>query len=102
MVKLLVDSGAQIDNKDNVSTEPSMMLLCDSFLTSPTPHSLILADPPCPFSPTFFMLQLLSDPLTLLTHLAYSFDSVNICLSVLLQHYNYYLHSIPTFSSQNA
>ena len=30
VVKLLVDSGAQLDHKDNVSTEPSMMLCCVS------------------------------------------------------------------------
>ena len=33
VVKLLVDSGAQIDNKDEVSTEPCMMLHRDSSLT---------------------------------------------------------------------
>ena len=29
VVKLLVDSGAQIDNRSNVSTEPSMVLHSD-------------------------------------------------------------------------
>ena len=33
VVKLLVDSGAQIDNTDNVSTEPFMVLHCDTSLT---------------------------------------------------------------------
>ena len=33
MVKLLVDSGAKIDMKDKVSTEPYMVLRCDSSLT---------------------------------------------------------------------
>ena len=45
VVKLLVDSGAQIDNKDIVSTEPFMVLHCDSFLTisiSPL-HTLTLS-----------------------------------------------------------
>ena len=33
MVKLLVDSGAQIDNKDKVSTELCIVLHCDSSLS---------------------------------------------------------------------
>ena len=33
VVKLLVDSGAQIDNEDQVSTEPCMVLHRDSSLT---------------------------------------------------------------------
>ena len=58
VVKLLVDSGAQIDNKNKVSTELCMMLHCDSSLTisiSPPPpthtHSpslrLLSPSPPC-------------------------------------------------------
>ena len=38
MVKLLVDSGAQIDMKDNVSTEPSIVLRLVSSLLSVSPH----------------------------------------------------------------
>ena len=35
VVKLLVDCGAQIDNKDNVSAEPSMVLHRDSSASLP-------------------------------------------------------------------
>ena len=31
VVELLVDSGAQLDHKNRVSTEPSMVLCCDSY-----------------------------------------------------------------------
>ena len=56
MVKLLVDSGAQIDNKDEVSTEPWMVLHNDNSLTISTlPQSLTLPLPPAlvPLSPLF-------------------------------------------------
>ena len=51
MVKLLVDSGAQIDNKDKVSTEPCMVLHCDNSLTISTFPPLSHTLPPshsCP------------------------------------------------------
>ena len=59
MVKLLVDSGAQIDNKNEVSTKLCMVLHCDSSVTiylhlpPPPPHSLTLFLPPTlvPLSP---------------------------------------------------
>ena len=48
VVKLLVDSGAQIDNKDQVSTEPCVVLHCDSSLTISIfpPLSVNLSLPP--------------------------------------------------------
>ena len=61
MVKLLVDSGALIDNKEKVSTEPCMVLHRDSSLTIsiyPTPPSR--SSPPLSslLSPLWILLYL--------------------------------------------
>ena len=47
VVKLLVDSGAQIDNTDRVSTEASMVLRCDSssiisYFCPPLHHAFVV------------------------------------------------------------
>ena len=73
VVKLLVDSGAQIDNKDKVSTEPCMVLHCDSSLTiSIFPLPLTLSH--------FPSLPLLSPPLSPLPCGSY----FCCCLSILI------------------
>ena len=64
VVKQLVDSGAQIDNKDKVSTEPCMVLHCDSSLTisislSHSPF-LPLLSPSTPLSPVDLALVYVS------------------------------------------
>ena len=69
MVRLLVDSGAQIDNKDKVSTELCTVLHRDSFLTIsiiPSTLSHYLSLPqlfpslPSPLSPVDLALVIVS------------------------------------------
>ena len=66
MVKLLVDSGAQLDNKDNVSTQPPMVLHCDSSFTISIysqPPPLTLSLPPT-FLLTFYLMTVsINEPL---------------------------------------
>ena len=52
VIKQLVDCGAQIDNKDIVSSEPSIVLHCDSFsiISIPPPYTHTL--PPSHFCPS--------------------------------------------------
>ena len=63
VVKLLVDSGAQIDNEDQVSTEPCMVLHCDSSVTISISLPLTLSHSPSlsllsPSLPTFLWVML--------------------------------------------
>ena len=46
MVKLLVESGAQIDNKDKVSTEPSAIIVLSLSQSPPPPHTHTLSRSP--------------------------------------------------------
>ena len=62
VVKLLVDSGAKIDNKDRVSTEPSKVLSIVIVLPlspsppPPPPHTLSVPPTLVPLSPFSVML----------------------------------------------
>ena len=104
MVKLLVDSGAQIDKKDKVSTEPCMALHRDSSLTiSIFPHhSFTFSLPPTlvpvsPLSPVDLALLFfsLSMCLSFSPSLSYVSFSLPLCLCISLS----YPPCLPSFFS---